>query len=201
MTPSEAIMEATRYELAKVFEPDNTYRGAIVGIHGDEKPPARTGPFYIGIHSPTWSQSSETNAGIDDRYGFSIGLSQRTGVVPLDKMRAALWDPRIGAMTIFTKIRQLLWVNRMEVRERASRLLKEGDSRYGGEFCEPLRIQSGRLQAVQVGPAHFRASPCEHPPGKVTTCQDHGAYFEMQYGEARYLLSTLTADGLFSKAC
>ena len=84
MNPAQALSRSIR-DLLRAELP---LRIGHCGEHEDHRPPARSGQYYVSVFPTEYSLGGQSEAQLvlDRLIGISLGITQRTGVVPSDRM-------------------------------------------------------------------------------------------------------------------
>lgn len=184
MTPSQAILEAVRDVLRA-----KPLRNDYCDNHPTGQPPARCGQYYVSVFPLGYVHggSADQHLGIDRKHSIGVGITQRTGFVPDDRMlREALYQLQ-GALTLAEECDRLIRAARYTMLDTATGNLT---GNWTGKFIEPLRLSSNSWQVRRKGPDWFSAAPPRTQPERAK-CQDYGVYIETRYSGARYLESLL----------
>ncbi len=153
----------------------------------DGRPPANSGQLYVAVFPLGLSQgpSPDQQLGVDEIHSIGIGITQRTGLVPDDRMfRHAVYHEK-GAYTVFQRIHRLFRRKRVRVDMLSDiNQAMQTDEEVLGVFIEPLDLVADTYQFVVKEHDWFLSEPpdLDH----ATNCQDHGIYVEMQFSGARY---------------
>jgi len=185
MTPSQAILEAVR-DLLRTNIP---LRNDFCDNQPSGKPPARSGQYYVSVFplGVQYGGSADQHLGIDRKHGIGLGITQRTGVVPDDRLlREALFQAK-GALTLAEECDRVIRANRYAMLDTASAAFT--GTWTAGKLCEPLQLTGSSWKAVKKGPEWFSAAPPTKPERAM--CQDFGMYVEVRYTGARYLESLI----------
>ncbi len=167
------------------------FRDEECGNRSDGQPPANSGQLFVSVFPGGLSPgpSSDQQLGMDEIHSIGIGITQRTGIIPDDRMfKDALYVEK-GCFTIVQKILRVM-------RTKAGKYdvlqtVNENISNDGvlGKFTEPLDFVSDVLQFVVKDHDWFFSEPAGVDHG--LKCQHHGLFVEMQYSGARYFESLI----------
>lgn len=206
-SPIQALCESVRDYLRSEVPLRDEYCDNQI----DGRPISNSGQYYVSVFPVGYAigPSNDQHLGIDRMLTVGVGITQRTGYCPDDKLfRNALFTTKNttvdevrtarsnGVLSLVQSCDRAIRKNRYLISQTATAMLDnqnpadDTDDYKAGKICEPLRLQTGNIQVRAVNEPHFRAEPC--PPGKMAHCQDFGLYAELVYGDARYLESFLT---------
>lgn len=182
MTPSKALLESVLECVTRELE----LKPRVIGLQPDGRPIPLAGQHYIAIHNAGFVHggSPDQHVGNDRKIGFGIGITQRTGFAPVDRMLAAIYHNVDGVVPLYERIDRVVRKCRYEINHLAMGRLAGTEFEHV-KFAEPPRLAGGSLKVRTVGPDHFSAEPCaDHLRNK---CQDYGVYLELTYGGVRLL--------------
>lgn len=187
LTPIHALAHAVR----DVLRQHVPLRNEQCDNQPDGRPPPNSGQYYVSVFPTGFGHggSPDQHLGTDRSLAISIGVTQRTGFVPDDRMfRSALFETK-GAMTLIQMCDRVIRQNRYTIQKEATRLL--GPPYQDGKFVEPLRLVTNVATVRRVNEPHFRAKPMARNQFTQAQCKDYGVYVEFKYSGARYLESFL----------
>ena len=159
--------------------------GVAVICYTDERVPPRFGSRLVvnvfpgGINSPI---SPDWQLGSEFLYGFTVGITDRTGDIPTDRLFDAAMASRVSPLgrTIFDGLQ----AGRYDLQSAINAAL--ATAAPGWSMAEPFQYRGRGIAVKLVGPEHFFAEP---DAANVRT--DCGLWGSLEFGSGRFLKSHL----------
>lgn len=191
MTPQQALVKAVVDTIRAV----SPIRQPYCAAQPNHQPPPASGQYYIAVFPRSWSAGPgvDGDLGLDRYLGVGIGITQRTGVVPEDRMYKAMNEEH-GVLTLFQCIDHVMREKRYEIICLAEGFIDK--VKWGGQFVEPLKLSSNNMEVRKCGPEHFKA---KRKDKRDPDCEDFGLYLIADYNMCRYMKSFETipdVDGI-----
>lgn len=160
--------------------------GVPVICYVDQRVPARYGARLVAnvypgpLNAPV---SPDWQHGAEFLMGFRVGITERTGQTPPDR----LWDAAMATKlvplgrTIFEGLSEL----RYDLQATINTALDT--QAPGWKLVEPFTYKGRGLAVEAVGPEHFFADP-----GAANARTDYGMWTMLDYGGGRFVISHLS---------
>lgn len=182
LTPVHALCRAIR-NILRIY-------GGYPVTHCENRlngqPNPSSGQYFISVFPGgfTHGGSPDQHIGTDRKMSVTIGITQRTGYFPEDRMFRDAAYKEDGVLAILEDCDRIIRQHRYEIQFLATNYL---DQEYEGKFVEPPRLTSNNIKVKVVNEPWFFAPPAEN---KIT-CKDYGIYAELTYSGVRYMESFL----------
>ncbi len=186
LTPMHALAQAIRDSLRTQESLRNEY--CETRLNGQPNP--NSGQYFVSVFPMSFRpgrSNVEQHVGEDFTVSIGIGITQRTGYVPEDRMfrdGAFLREKGRGCLWLLEHVNQTIRKERWNINQAAELLLDVTD--WPGKFVEPVYLRSNNAKVVTKGPAWFYAKEPKTEAEKVR-CKDYGVYVELHYAGGRYM--------------